>query len=54
MKTWKTDKEEISRIKSNSKLDKKTKELKIKAIEKRMEKQEYMSYDGKDTGYYED
>ena len=54
MKTWKTDMEEISRIKFHSKFGKITKELKIKAIEKRMEKQEYMAYDGKDTGYYED
>ena len=52
--TWKTDSEEISRIKFHSNFDNKTKERKIKAIERRMEKQEYMAYDGKDTGYYED
>tara|TARA_B100001245_G_scaffold203202_1_gene163879 strand:- start:129 stop:293 length:165 start_codon:yes stop_codon:yes gene_type:complete len=54
MKTWKTDTEEISRIKFHSNFDKKTKERKIKAIEKRMEEQEYKAYNGKDTGYYED
>ena len=54
MKTWKTDMEEISRIKFHSNFDKKTKERKIKAIEKRMEEQEYKAYNGKDTGYYED
>ena len=54
MKTWKTDSEEISRIKFHNNFNKKTKERKIKVIERRMEKQEYMAYDGKDTGYYED
>jgi len=54
MKKWKTDMKEISRIKFHTNFDKKTKERKIKVIERRMEKQEYMAYDGKDSGYYED
>ena len=54
MKTWKTDMKEISRIKFHTNFDKKTKERKIKVIERRMEKQEYMAYSGKETKYYED
>ena len=44
MKTWKTDSEEISRIKFHSNFDKKTKELKIKAIENPREEQEEHYY----------